>query len=207
MTKWRRYIEVAIAAAFVAAPSVALAAGSASEGGEAGAHAAGFDWVSWLIQMFNFAIFAGIILYWGLPVARNFFKERREEMVAELEEAKRMREEAEARLEEYTAKLEALDNKRDELLDEYHEQGEREKERLIEEAKEQIEKMRDDAETTIEQEVRKAVANLEEDAVEMAVEIARKVARDKLDASRQQELIDEYVTELSDDKTDTRAAT
>ncbi len=198
-TRCRHTLEVATAVACVAMPSLARAAG----GGDAAV--AGFDWSAWLFQLINFAIFAGIILYFGLPKARNFFRERREELVAELEEARRMREEAEARLEEYTAKLEALEGKREELLDEYHEQGQREKERLIEEAKREIEKMRADAETTIDQEVRKAVADLEQEAVEMAVEIARKAAREKLDASKQEALFDEYVTELSE-QTKTRPA-
>ena len=192
--------ELAIAAAIVTVPAVAVAAGGG--GGEHGGHAAGFDWTAWVFQMINFVIFAGVILYFARPAAKKYFQERREELVADLEEAKRMREEAEARLEEYTAKLEALEKKREELLEEYHEQGEREKERLVEEAKNQIEKMRADAEMTIEQEVRKAVANLEQEAVDLAVEIARKMARDELDSSKQHTLIEAYVTNLSEETTD-----
>ncbi|MFB6351710.1 MAG: hypothetical protein ABEN55_08625 [Bradymonadaceae bacterium] len=204
-TNWRHLAEVTVAAAFVAAPSIAFA-GSAGggHGGEAG-HAAGFDWMGWIFKMMNFAVFAGLIAYYGLPLARDYFQKRHDEFVADLEEAKRLREEAEARLEEYTAKLEGLESKREELLDEYHEQGQREKERLIEEAEEQIEKMRADAEQTIEQETRKAVADLERQAVEMAVSIARDLAQDKLDSTKQHELIDAYVTDLSEDA-ETRAA-
>ena len=203
-TKLKRTTEMAVAAAVVTAPAIAMAAGSG--GGEhAGGHAAGFDWGGWALQMINFVIFVGIIVYFAKPAAKKFFKERREELVEELEEAERMREEAEARLEEYTAKLEALENKREEMLDEYHEQGEREKERLIEEAKDQIEKMRADAEMTIEQEVRKAVSDLEAEAVDLAVEIARKMAREQLDSTKQHTLIESYVTDLSEE-TESRLA-
>ena len=161
--------------------------------------------MNWIFQMINFAIFGGLIAYYGVPMAKRYFKGRHDDMVSDLEEAKRLREEAEARLEEYTAKLEALENKREELLDEYHEQGQREKERLIEEAEDQIEKMRADAEMTIEQEVRKAVADLEQQAVNMAVDIARELAEEKLDSHKQHELIDSYVTDLSEE-TEARAA-
>ena len=87
------------------------------------------------------------------------------------------------------------------MLDAYHEQGQEEKERLVAEAKEQIAKMREDAEKTIDQEVRKAVADLEEQAVEMAVELARKMADGELDTSRQHALIDEYVSDLNEQTT------
>lgn len=196
--KYRRYLEVAVAVAVVTVPGAVYAAGAGAEkGGEEAAHA-GFDWVGWAIQLFNFAVFAGIVLYFGLPGARKYFKGRHDDIVSDLEEAKRMRQEAEARLEEYTAKLEALEGKREEMLEEYHRQGEREKERLIEEAKEQVEKMRADAEETIDQEVRKAVASLEGEAVDLAVEMAREMARKQLDGAEQDELLEAYVRDLSE---------
>jgi F-type H+-transporting ATPase subunit b len=84
------------------------------------------------------------------------------------------------------------------LLDEYHEQGEREKERIIEEAKQQVEKLREDAERTIEQETRKAIADLERQAVDLAVEMAEDVVRERLDDDTQSALIDRYVSEISE---------
>lgn len=191
-------LTAAAAVALFQYPTVALAAGG-GKGGEAG-----FDWGKWAFQLINFAIFAGIIIYYAAPAMRDYFEAKREDLRSDLREAERMREEAEAKVAEYEEKLDALEQEREALLEEYRQQGEREKERLIEDAKEQIEKMRDDAETTIDLEVRKAVADLEEQAVEMAVEMARDIARERLDTDQQHRLIDEYVNDLEDG--DTRAA-
>jgi F-type H+-transporting ATPase subunit b len=157
----------------------------------------GFPWGSWIVSIINLLIFLGIIYKFGGEGITNFFKTRRETLIHDLEEARKLREEAEARLEEYTARLDALEDERKKLLEEYHEQGEREKKRIVEEAKTQVEKMRADAEVTIEQEVKKAIADLERQVVDLAVGMTETMAREKLDGGTQKTLVDNYVSELS----------
>jgi len=184
-----------VAVTLIAAPAVVWAAGGGGGGGESSGP--GF-WASWIVQMINFGIFAGIVVYFIKGPGARYFSDRREEMLADLKEARRLREEAEARLEEYNAKLDAFEGEKQDLLDQYHEQGEREKERIIEEAKQQVEKMREDAERTIEQETRKAVAELERRAVDLAVDMAEDVLSERLDDDQQDALLDRYVGELSE---------
>lgn len=159
---------------------------------------AAFPWVKWAVMMVNLAIFATIIIKFGGPHIKEFFATRREDFLRHMKVAQKARQEAEAKLEEYNAKLEALEKERQALLDEYHAQGEREKQRIIETAKKQVEKMGADAEATIAQEVKKAVSMLEEQAVDLAVEMARDKAKKELDADRQKELVDRYVSQLDD---------
>lgn len=187
-------LQLAIVAVVVAGPAFVWAAGGG--GGEA-ASGPGY-WTTWIVQMINFGIFAGIVVYFLKGPGARYFAERREEMLSDLKEARRMREEAEEKLEEYNEKLDAFEAEKQELLDEYHEQGEREKERIIEEAKQQVEKMREDAERTIEQETRKAVAELEQQAVDLAVDMAEDLVKEKLDDERHDALIERYVSEISD---------
>jgi len=195
----RRSAQLAGVAAFAAAPNLVLAAGSGEGHGGAGAAESGaLDWLWAISPWINFAVFVGIVAYYAVPAAEEFFQDERADLAEDLEEAERLRREAEARLEEYKAKLEALEGKRDELMEEYREQGEREKERIIEEAERQVEKMREDAEQTIDQEVRKAVASLEEEAVDLAVEMASEMAREQLDAEDHDRLIESYVDDLAD---------
>lgn len=199
----KRNAQFAAAAMFVAAPNLVLAAGSGGESGHGGAE----EWTAldylWAVSPWiNFAVFVGIVAYYAVPAGEEYFQSKRADLEEDLEEAERLRREAEARLEEYKAKLEALEGKREELMEEYREQGEREKERIIEEAERQVEKMREDAERTIDQEVRKAVASLEEEAVELALEMARKMAREQLGPDEHDQLIERYVDDLAD-QTDT----
>jgi F-type H+-transporting ATPase subunit b len=158
----------------------------------------GFPWAAFITSLINLAIFAAIIYKFAGGGITEFFKNRRETLVHDLEEARKLREQADARLEEYTTRLDALEDERKQLLEEYHEQGEREKKRIIADAKRQVEKMRADAEITIDQEVKKAIADLERQVVDLAVGMTETMSKEKLDAGRQKSLVDGYVTELSE---------
>lgn len=158
---------------------------------------AAFPWVEFVVAIANFAIFAWVIVKFGGPFIQEYFATRREDFLREMNAAQEARKEAEARLAEYDAKLEALEQERQALLDEYHAQGEREKQRLVETAKRQVEKMRADAESLIDQEVKKAVAMLEEQAVDLAVQMAADKAKEELDESRQKKLFERYVSGLN----------
>ncbi len=157
-----------------------------------------FPWSFWVVDLINFAIFAGIIIYFGGSYIQEYFASRRENFLREMNAAKEARKQAEAKLEEFDTKLEVLEQERQALLDEYHAQGEREKQRIIETAKREVEKMRSDAEATIEQEVKKAVAMLEEQAVDLAVDMARQQAQKKLDEEGQRKLFERYVSDLDE---------
>ncbi len=156
----------------------------------------GFPWVHWGVSMVNFAIFMGIIIYFAGPKIQQFFEQRQKTLVAELEAAKRLREEAEAKLAEYEKRMASLDDERKQLMDEYHAQGEREKERLVADAKRQVEKMRRDAELIIQQDTRKAIAAIEQQAVNSAVALAQDELRTRLDDHKQHELVSQYVNDI-----------
>jgi F-type H+-transporting ATPase subunit b len=173
-----------------------LVSGVAFAAGGGGDHH-GFPWGKFAASWVNFAIFAAILWKFALPPIQNFFKERRAKLEENLKEAERLREEAEAKLAEYKSKLDALEKEREELLEEYNEQGEREKAKIIADAKKAVEKMRVDAERLIEQEVKKAIASLEQRAVDHAVDMARQLAKEKLEGKdKQNKLVDRYLEDL-----------
>lgn len=173
-------------AAVLLTPAVAFAAGGDG----------GFPWAHWGASMFNFAVFLGILIYFAGPKIQEFFKTRAVTLKSDIDEAKRLRAEAQEKLDEFSSRLAKLDDERAELMDQYHEQGEREKERIVADAKRQVEKMRADAELIIQQETRKAVAALERQAVDLAVNMARKSLEQKIDERMQNTLVDSYVSDL-----------
>lgn len=184
--KVRTHATAAIIAAVTLSPATAFAAAPGD----------GFPWGSWLASMFNLAVFIGIIVYFAGPKIQAFFRARAEGLRTDIDEAKRLRVEAQEKLDEYSSRLAKLDDEREALMNQYHEQGEREKDRLVAAAKRQVEKMRADAELVIEQEVRKAVATLEREAVDLAVDMARKSLESKIDERTQNGLVDGYVNDL-----------
>jgi F-type H+-transporting ATPase subunit b len=164
----------------------------------AGGGGHGFPWADLVVSFLNFAIFLGILVKFGGPVISEHFQARRKQLVDNLEEASRLREAAQKKLDELTSKVDALDTERDTLLKEYRAQGERERDKLVDEAKRQIEKMRLDAEKAITQETKKAIQTLERRAVARAVEMAESEAREKLKTKAAQDaLVDGFVSDLS----------
>lgn len=156
----------------------------------------GFPWPHFAATALNFVIYLVILGKFAVPALRKMFEEKREKLLVDLNEAKRLREAAEAKFEEYSRRLDALDQERSQLMDDYHVQGEAEKERIITDAKRQVEKLRSDAELIIQQELRKAVRAIEEQAVDMALGMAEQRMKEKLDASAQNALVDGFVNDL-----------
>ncbi len=157
----------------------------------------GFPWLHLLGAAINFIIFMGIILKLAGSKISAYFQKRQALIRFNLDEAKRLREEAEAKLAQYVTRLGALEAERQALLEEYHQQGLREKERIIQEANRQAEKMKADAEVMIAQEVKKARADLEREAVDNALNLAKQMARESLSArAEQSRLVDGYIKDL-----------
>lgn len=176
----------------IVALTLVLLAPSTAFAGEGG----GFPWVHWATSMFNFAIFFGVLVWFAGPKVQAYFASRASSLKSDIDEAKRLRAEAQAKLDEFSERLEQLDDEREALMNDYHQQGEREKDRLVADAKRQVEKMQADAEVLIHQEVRKAVAKIERQAVDLAVDMAKASIESKLDAKVQNNLVDAYVDDL-----------
>lgn len=178
-----RVLPVLLALVFF--PVDAFAAG----GGE-------FPWASWATSIVNLIIYIGIIVYFAGPKIQEHFASRRENLLQDLNAAKDLRLRAEAKLEEVSQRLEKLEEERKSIMDEYHEQGMREKERLVAEAQRQVEKMRADAEMVIKQEVRRAVQSIEQEAIDLALGLAENMVKEKVDDKVQTELVDGYLNDI-----------
>lgn len=163
----------------------------------AGGHGGGFPWKHWGVSVVNFVIFVGIIVYFAGGKIQDFYANQRAAIIADRDASKLLRQAAEEKFEEYSARLDKLDEERKELMDLYHKQGEEEKERLVADAKSQVEKMRADAELVIQQEMRRAVAAIEEQAVDLAITLAEKQLATKVDDGVQSKIVDAYVADLN----------
>lgn len=181
-------LTLIITALFVMIASPALAAG--------GGHGEGFPWVHWGASMVNFAIFLGILYKFAWPKIKQYFIDRHANLTAELEEAKRLKAQAEAKVAQYEAKLKSMEDEREEMLDEYTRQGQQARDRIIEDAKHQVEKMRQDAEIAIDQEVKKAIAAIEQKAVDEALRMAQTSIESRLNGGEQNALVDAYISDL-----------
>lgn len=184
---WRRTLVVM---AFLLAPATAQAAGYGPPAFDSGEAIAAFV---------NFAIFAGLIyLMLGKP-ARTYFAERRSRLLADMEDAARLKEAAEQQLAVYGAKLEQFEQERAQILREFREIGEMERDRLVQEGKAQAERMKADATRQVEAEVRVLRQALVKRLVEDAVGEARQEIRRRMTPDAQQRLVEERLRTVAED--------
>jgi F-type H+-transporting ATPase subunit b len=126
-----------------------------------------------LANLFNAAIFFGVLLYIGKkPVAQALHK-RKERTVAGMEEAAKMKADAERRLAEYEAKLANVDAEIERIHREMREAAEAEQHRILTEAKERRERMERDARLIVEQESKAAREQLVRETVATALRSAQ----------------------------------
>jgi F-type H+-transporting ATPase subunit b len=173
------------------------AALAAAAGGE---HGGGLPWKDFMYRILNFAILLGVLVVVLRKPIRNFFANRRasiEKTLADLEEQRR---EAEAKCQEYKGKLAALDNEKQKILDEYIQEGETEKEKIISNAEQQADYIRQQASFAIQQEIKTARSELKEEVAELTVSAAEDLLKKKIKAADQERLVNEFMSKVVESK-------
>lgn len=161
----------------------------AAEAGDQGTDQSELVW-----QAVNLAILLGIIVYFARRPVRDYFAERREGIRHEVEEAATLLKQAETRYAEWQRKLVELDGELEQIRAQARRRAHEERDRILEEARAAAERMRRDADAAIDQEVRRAGQELRREAADLAVELAARMLREKVDERDQSRLVDEFIT-------------
>jgi F-type H+-transporting ATPase subunit b len=150
----------------------------------------------------------------GLNV-KAFFTKRTESIANTLNELEVKKKEAEKTYEEYKQKLSQLDKETDRILQEYIEQGEREKTRIIANAEkaaaeirqqtdiaieQEIKIAKEGTDIAIEQEIKIAKEGLQQEIAELSVTAAEALLKEKIGEEDQQKLVDDFMTKVVEAK-------
>ena len=130
--------------------------------------------------LINFLIFLYLIKRYALPLARDYFKNRRAAIAGAVEEADEAQRRAAALLGDYRNRLAQLDQEMQTIRNELRAEGEREKNKLLAEANEIGARIKADADFLAEQEIRLARLALKREIVEAARAAAEKFVRDQI---------------------------
>jgi F-type H+-transporting ATPase subunit b len=169
----------------------------AAEGGE---HAGPSKWPDFFYRLLNFAIMVGALYFVARKPIRQFFAKRTETIANTLAELEAKKKEAEKTYQEYRQKLAQLDEETARILQEYVEQGEAEKAKIIANAEKATAEMRQQAELTIQQEIKSAKAELQQEIVELSVAAAEIMLKDKIEAEDHRKLVDDFMTKVVEAK-------
>lgn len=187
----RAFRAVVPLAALLCATAVALAAG------EGGAHqGGGVPWGEVLKQAINFAILAGVLVYFLRKPLSSFLAERSELLRKAIDDAAKARAEA-------AEKLSAFERRTANLADEISRMNAKmdteagvEARRLQETAAVEISRIRTQAEFAGEQEVKKAREELRREASLLATRAAEELVRKTLSPDDQERLVRENLEKI-----------
>jgi F-type H+-transporting ATPase subunit b len=145
-------------------------------------------------RFLNFALLV-IILFVVIrkTAIKDFFSARREEIRKNFDSLKAERDSSEARYQELEKKLKEFEAKKKEIIDQYRAEGVEEKERIIADAEERVKQILNQADLTIEREIRAAGDRLKQEMVDVAARKAEEIIIKEIKDSDQDNLVDEFI--------------
>jgi len=148
----------------------------------------------------NFLILITIIVHFFGPGLNEQMKTRREDLEKAIDAAEKAKAEAVDAKEKYETKLKKLDDEIYDIKQDMRKQGEKEKDRIVEQAKELAERIKNEADFTAKQEILVAQYRLREDAAKLAVEVAEKVIKQAISEQDRDRLINEYLEKVMEQR-------
>lgn len=152
----------------------------------------------WILlwRVINTLALIAILVYFLTKPLKSFFTERKAQIQKDLDEANAQRLKAEEELKEYQKKLAGMEDELEKMRAELKKVGAAESEKVVANAERLAESMVEAAKVTADQEVRKAKASLKAEAVELAVELAEALVREKINEGDHKRLIEEYLDKV-----------
>lgn len=147
-------------------------------------------------RLLAFALWLGILVYFGRAPLQSFLTARRKGILDGLEEAKRVEAAANAKYDEYSARIENLDAEIAKLRADFERAGMEERDRMVAAAAEKAHKLHAEAHFLVQQQVKSLREELTREAIDAAVVAAEKILRERATAADQQRLADEYLSRL-----------
>lgn len=170
-----------------------LQAAEAEHGGEAPAK----GWVATdTYKVINFAVLAAVLIYLLRKPVKKGLNNRIESIKNQLEELEAKKKAAEEELAKYNQKFQQLDQEAQQIIDQYIQQGNEAKARIIAEAEAAAEKLQEQARRNIEHEFGKARRELQDEVIEKALAQAESMIKDKISRQDQERLVDEYLDKV-----------
>jgi len=154
------------------------------------------EWIDLGKKTFDFIVLVGL-LYWLLAAqVKEFFSGRRAEIKKTLEESVEKKAEAEKKYREYSEKIDKASVEIDGIFEMIKAQGITEKQKIIEDAEKAAIKMKEDARTRIEQELKGASDQLKAQAIQLSVQMAEEILKRSITARDHEAMVEEYMNKV-----------
>ncbi|SDS96747.1 F-type H+-transporting ATPase subunit b [Paenibacillaceae bacterium GAS479] len=158
--------------------------------------------MDWKWTSFVYAMGAFIILYWLM--SRYAFKplfavmEQRRQMVLEqMNAAENSRKEASAEMEAQKQALAQARQEANEIIEKARVTSTKQADNIVDTARSEATRLKDEAVRDIESEKNKAIASLRSEVGSISVAIASKIVEKQIDEKSQEQIVDNYLKEVS----------
>lgn len=183
-----RYILLSILPVITTA-SMAYAAG----GGEGSSKEMLIDF-AWRVA--NFIVLVWFLYWVAAKKIKEYFFERRQNIKSNIDEKVAEKEATEKKFREYSAKLDKATEEISNIFEMIKSQGTVEKEKIIEDAKKAAEKMKEDAQTRMEQEFKAARNQLRAEAAKLSVEMAEELLKKNITQEHHEHMVKDYLDKV-----------
>jgi F-type H+-transporting ATPase subunit b len=189
MIKLRSFIHTSLTAVLALLPALAQAA---AEG-----HGEEITFVGdWLPRLVNFAIIAGVLVYFMRKPVRDFFKNRSAEIARAIEESKQARERAAAALAEMERKMKDLEAETGRMIEDAKARGEKDKQTLVEEGRKVTADVQAQVKASIDIEVQKARTALAAEAALLSIDLAEGNIKEKINKQDHERILKDYLNKV-----------
>ncbi len=188
--------KIALLAAFLTFSGLVFCGLALAAGGHGGGDRTG-DLLDLLYRFINFALLV-IILFVVLRKVgiKKLFAARGEEIARRLDELRKAKDEAERKYEDLERRVREFESSRQSIIDQFHAEGQAEKDRLIGEARERAKQILEQADLTIQREMESAKDALKKELVVLATRKAEEILEKEMTDQDQDRLVDEFIERL-----------
>jgi F-type H+-transporting ATPase subunit b len=181
-----RTAALVVTTALVAIAPPALAAGDAH----------GPTTMDLVWQAINLAILLVVLFVLARKPVQAYFAERRNEIKNDIEAAANLLDDGERRFKEWQGKIVDLGTELETIRSDTRLRAEQERELIVAAAHDSADRIKADAMVSIEQETRRAQAELRKEAAHLAVDLAEEILRNQVEDRDRDRLADEFITRI-----------
>jgi F-type H+-transporting ATPase subunit b len=147
-------------------------------------------------NLINLALLVGILFYYGKPLLTNILNERRSKIIEQIQAAEQKQKEAEVILAQEQKKLEQAQATAAKIRQDAEVNAQKARETILAQGEKEVARLKETAVKDLSSEQDKAIAQLRERVVALALEKARSRLGDMLNDESQRKLIDSSIAKL-----------
>ncbi|MBW2274025.1 MAG: F0F1 ATP synthase subunit B [Deltaproteobacteria bacterium] len=147
-------------------------------------------------QAVNLVTVLAVIIYLARKPVAAFFSDRRTGIKSDIDGAAELLQQAETQYTEWQRKLIDLTGEMDEIREGARQRAEDERDQILAEARDTADRIRRDAVAAVDQELRRARAELRQEAADLAVDFADKLLQESVNDGDRDRLLDEFITRV-----------